>query len=68
VSDVHPLLGWYYTYPYALFWVCAANETFLMMLFLLAHEDAVVKATCVGGGGGGVGMAGGGQEPAGHAH
>lgn len=45
VADETPLLRFYYTYPYALFWVCTFNESFLAMLFLLAHEPAVVAAT-----------------------
>lgn len=39
------LLRFYYSAPYALFWVCALSEGFLVMLFLLAHEAAVVAAT-----------------------
>lgn len=35
----HPLLRFYYMFPYALFWVCLFNETALVMLFLVAHED-----------------------------
>ena len=45
VSDETPLLQFYYTYPYALFWICALSESFLAMCFLLAHEEAVVEAT-----------------------
>lgn len=29
LKDEWPILRFYYTAPYALFWVCAFNETFL---------------------------------------
>lgn len=45
VADETALLRFYYTYPYALFWICTFNETFLAMMFLLAHEKAVTGAT-----------------------
>lgn len=41
LQDEHPLLRFYYTFPYALFTVCLLNETCLLSFFLLKHEDAV---------------------------
>lgn len=41
LQDEHPLLRFYYTFPYALFTVCLLNEACLLSFFLLKHEDAV---------------------------
>jgi CDP-diacylglycerol--inositol 3-phosphatidyltransferase len=45
LADEWALLRFYYTFPYALFFVCLFNETFLAFLFLAAHEPAVTAAT-----------------------
>ena len=47
IKDEHPLLKFYYTFPYALFFICLFNELCLVMMFLNApgiyHQ--VVAAT-----------------------
>jgi hypothetical protein len=45
LRDETALLRWYYTAPYALFWVCALNELCLVCLYLRAHlgEIAAVR-------------------------
>jgi hypothetical protein len=45
MADEWALLRFYYTFPYALFFVCLFNETFLAFLFLAAHAPAVLTAT-----------------------
>lgn len=44
VANEHPLLRFYYTFPYALFFVCLFNETALVMLFLKAHDGGATMA------------------------
>ena len=39
MKDEPALLRFYYSYPYALFWICALNELFLACFFLLSHES-----------------------------
>jgi hypothetical protein len=34
----HPILSFYYTFPYALFVVCLFNESALVMQYVLAAE------------------------------
>lgn len=50
MADEHPLLRFYYTFPYALFTVCLLNEACLLSFFMLKHEAAVVEAWYVAAG------------------
>ena len=45
IKDEPALLKFYYTAPYALFWVCFFNELFLSCVFMLGHKAEVEAAT-----------------------
>ena len=47
IKDEPALLRFYYTAPYALFWVCTFNELFLLSAYLLTHLPELQAIVCV---------------------